>query len=101
MSSDHRKQPKSLIAKEAFINTQGRDKMAANLAGDTFKWNFANENVIISINILLNFVPKGSIHNKSSLVHAIAWRRTGAKPLLEQMITQFHDIYMRHPVSMS
>ena len=75
--------------------------MAANLADDNFKYNFVNENVLISIRVSQNFVPKGSIQNKSPLVHVMAWRRTGAKPLLEQMITQSNNIYMRHPVSMS
>ena len=31
----------------------------------------------------------------------MAWRRTGNKPLSEQMVTQFNDAYMRHSASMS
>ena len=34
--------------------------------------------------------------NKSALVQAVAWRRTGDKPLPEPMMSQFTDAYMRH-----
>ena len=27
----------------------------------------------------------------------MAWRRTGATPLLEPILTHFNDAYMRHP----
>ena len=37
--------------------------MAAALADDNFKCNFVNENVLISIKISLNFVPKSPIDN--------------------------------------
>ena len=75
--------------------------MAAILADNILKCNFINENVLISITISLNFVPKGSIHNKPSLVQVMAWRWTGSKPLPEQMITQFNDAYICHLASMS
>ena len=71
------------------------DKMAAILADDIFKCIFLNENVRISIQISLKFVPKGPIDNKSALVQVIAWCRTGDKPLPEAMMTQFNDAYMR------
>ena len=74
--------------------------MAANWADDIFKCNFVNENASVSINIPLNFVLKGPIDNKWSLVQVMAWRRTGDKPLHEPMMTQFNDAYMRHPASM-
>ena len=35
---------------------------------DIFKWNFLNENVLISIKISLKFVPKGHINNIPPLV---------------------------------
>ena len=70
--------------------------MAAILADDIFKCIFLNENVRISIQISLKFVPKGSIDNKSALVQVMACRRTGDKPLPEAMMTQFADVYMRH-----
>ena len=74
--------------------------MAPTLADDIFKCNFVNENVVISIKISLNFIHKGAINNKSSLVHVMAWHRTGDKPLSELMIAQFTDAYMRPSASM-
>ena len=70
--------------------------MAAILADDIFKCIFLNENVRISIQISLKFVPKGSIDNKSALVQVTAWRRTGDKPLPEAMVIQFTDANVRH-----
>ena len=55
--------------------------MAAILADDIFKRIFSNENVRISIQISLKFVPKGPLDNKSALVKVMAWRRSGDKPL--------------------
>ena len=37
---------------------------------------FFNENIWISINISLRFVPKGPMDNKSTLVQIVTWRRT-------------------------
>ena len=45
-----------------------------------------NEKFCISIRISLKFVPKGPINNKSALVQAMAWRRTGDKPLPEPIL---------------
>ena len=42
--------------------------MAATLADDTFKCNFVNENILISIKVSLKFVPKGPINNMPALV---------------------------------
>ena len=69
--------------------------------GDTFtdgifKRNFLNENVEILIQISLKFVPMGSNNNKSAFVKVMAWRQTGDMPLLEEMLTQYTDAYMRH-----
>ena len=58
------------------------DKMAAILADDNFKCIALNENDRIRIKISLKFVPEGSIDDKPALVQVMAWRRTGAKPLL-------------------
>ena len=49
----------------------------------------------ISSQISFKFVPK-YVHDKSELVPVMACRRTGDKPLLEPMLTQFTDEYMRH-----
>ena len=38
----------------------------------------------------------GPIENKSTLVQLMAWRRTGDKPLLASILTQFTDAYMWH-----
>ena len=53
---------------------------------DIFKWIFLNENVRISINISLKFVPRGPINNIPALVQKMAWRRPGDKPLSELML---------------
>ena len=57
-----------------------------HFADDTFKRIFMNENVRISINISLKFVPKGLINNIPALVQIMAWRRPGDKPLSEPMM---------------
>ena len=57
-----------------------------HFADNTFKWFFQNENVWISIEISLKFVPKGLINNNPSLVQIMAWRRPGDKPLSEPMM---------------
>ena len=60
--------------------------MAAILADDIFKCIFLNENLSISIQISLKFVPKGPINNIPALVQIMAWRRPGDKPLSEPMM---------------
>ena len=66
-----------------------------------FKCIFLNENLLVSIQISLKFVPKGSINNIPALVHVMAWRRPGDKPLSDAMMVKFTDAYMRHSASMS
>ena len=78
------------------INSSPPNKMAAILTDNIFKCMFLNENVKIATKILLKFIPKGPIDNKSALVQVMAWRRTGDKPLPEPMLTQFTDAYMWH-----
>ena len=51
-----------------------------------FQMYFSNENIWISINISLKFVPSGRIKNIPALVPILAWRRLGNKPLSEPMI---------------
>ena len=75
--------------------------MVAILTDDLFKLIFFNENVRLSIQIQLNFVPNGPIDNKSALDQVMAWRRTSDKPLPEPMLTQFIDAYLRHLGEMS
>ena len=66
----------------------GRDKMVKKFSDDIFKSIFLNENVWISINISLKFVPKGPINNIPALVQIMAWRRAGDKPLSEPMMVR-------------
>ena len=60
--------------------------MAATLANDIFKCIFVNENIWISIDILLKFVPKHQINNIPALFQIMAWRQPGDRPLLETML---------------
>ena len=53
---------------------------------DIFKCIFFNENVLISINFSLKFVPRCPINNIPALVQIMAWRRPGDKPLSEPMM---------------
>ena len=53
-----------------------------------------NEKLCILIQISLKYVPNGPIDDNSALFQVMAW--TGVKPLLEQMLAQFSDPYMRH-----
>ena len=62
---------------------------------------FLNENLWISINVSLKFVPRGQINNIPALVQIMAWRRSGDKPLSEPMMVKFTDAYMHHSASMS
>ena len=47
---------------------------------------FFNENIPISINFSLKFVPKGPINNIPASVQIMAWRRPCDKPLSEPMM---------------
>ena len=53
---------------------------------DTFNRIFVNENVIISIEFSLKFVPKGPINNIPALDPIMAWHRPGDKPLSEPVM---------------
>ena len=67
------------------INTLRPRQDGRHFPDDIFKWIFLNENVWISINISLKFVPTGPISNIPTLVQVMAWWRTGDKPLSEPM----------------
>ena len=66
-----------------------------HLADDIFKCISLNENEWISIEIPLEFLPKGPINNSPALVQIMAWRRPGDKPLFEPMMSQYNGTYMR------
>ena len=57
-----------------------------HFADDTFNRIFVNENVRISIEFSLKFVPKGPSNNIPALVQIMAWRRPGDKPLSEPVM---------------
>ena len=59
-----------------------------HFAGDIFTCIFLNENVWISINISLKFVPKNPINDILALVQIMAWRQPGDKPLSEPMMVR-------------
>ena len=48
---------------------------------------FLNENICISINISLKFVPRGQINNIPALVQIMVWCRPGDKSLSEPMVS--------------
>ena len=68
------------------VNTLRPRQNGRHFPDDTFKCIFMNENVRISINISLKFVSKGLINNIPALVHIMAWRRPGDKPLSGPMM---------------
>ena len=68
------------------INTLRPRRNEEHFADDIFKRIFVNENVWISIEISLKFVPKGPVNNILALVQIMAWRRSGDKPLTEPMM---------------
>ena len=76
------------------VNSSPPGQNGRHFADVIFKPISLKENVEISIQISLKFVPKGPIENKSALVQVMAWRRTGDKALSVQMLTQFTDAYM-------
>ena len=61
--------------------------MIAILADDIFKYISMNGNDEIPIPISLKLVPRSQFDNEPVLVQVMAWRRTGDKPLPEQMLT--------------
>ena len=56
---------------------------------------FHKKYLSILIQITRKFGRNGPV-DKSALVQAMTWRRTGAKSLPEPMMTQLTDPYMRH-----
>ena len=65
------------------LNTLRPRRNEQHFADGIFKRIFFNANVWIWIKISLEFVPKGSINHISALVHIMAWRCSGDKPLSE------------------
>ena len=74
------------MSDETSANTLRPRQNGRRFADDVFKCIFFNENVSISNTIWLKFVPKCLVNNIPSLVHILAWRRPGVKPLSESMM---------------
>ena len=53
---------------DEFVNTLRPRQDGRHFPDDSFKWIFLNENVWISIEVSLKFVPKGPINNIPALV---------------------------------
>ena len=70
------------------VNILRPSQNGRHFADDTFKRIFMNENVRLSINISLQFVPKGLIYNIPSLVQIMAWRRLGDKLLSKPIVVR-------------
>ena len=68
------------------VNTLSPRQNGHHLPDDNWKCIIFDENISISINISLKFVPKGQINNISALVQIMPWRRRGDKPLSEPMM---------------
>ena len=64
----------------------GRDKMAPFCRPLFFKCILLNENIWISAEIWLKFIPKGEIDTVSTSVQIMAWCQTGDKPFSEPMV---------------
>ena len=62
------------------------NKNGRHFADNIFKCIFLNENILISLQIWLRFVPKVQINSIPALVQIMAWRRPGDKPLSEPMM---------------
>ena len=69
-----------------YLNTLRLRENGCHFTDDTFKLIFLNENVRISIKILMKFVPMGPINNIPALVQIMAWHHPGNKPLSEPMM---------------
>ena len=68
------------------LNTLRPRQNGHHFSDDILKWIFLYENVWISIEISLKFVPKGQINNIPALVQIMAWRHPGDKPLSEPIM---------------
>ena len=68
------------------VNKLRQRQNGCHFPDNIFKCIFCNENIWISIEISLKFVPKCLINNIPALVQIMAWHRPGDKPLSEPML---------------
>ena len=83
-----------------YINSSPTGQNGCHFTDNIFKLTFMNEKFCILIRILLKFVPEGPIDKKSALVLVMDWCRTGDKPLLVPMLTQFTDAYVEDELTL-
>ena len=76
------------VTRNQWVNSLRPRPDRRHFADDIFKCIFKNENEWISPRISLKFVPKFRINNIPALVHIMAWRRPGDKPLSEPMMVK-------------
>ena len=79
-----------------YINTLKPRQNCRHFVDAIFICIFLNKNTWISINISLQFVPKGQTKSVSALAQIMAWRQQGDKPLSEQIM-----IYLTHSASLN
>ena len=75
-----------VVILQRIINTLRSGQNGLYFPDDILKCIFMNDNVWISLNFSLKFVPRVSIDNTPALVQIMAWRRPGDKPLSEPMM---------------
>ena len=80
--------PKIWVARLQWVNILRMRQNGCHYTDNSFKCIFLNENVCISIQISLKFVPKGPINNITALVQIMATRRPDNKSLSEPMMTR-------------
>ena len=80
-----------ILSQAQCVNTLRLRQIGRHFADNIFKCIFLNENVWISIEILLKFISRGPMNNIPVLVQIMARLRTGDKPLSEPMAFYFTD----------
>ena len=83
-----------LLRVDRTITTRVPDQNGRHFADDIVESILLNEHLSIQIKFQLEFASNGSFDDKSALVQAMAWHRTGDKPLSKFMITQSPGAYM-------
>ena len=81
------------------VNSLRPRQYGRHFPDDILKCIFLNENISISINISLKFVPKGRINNIPALVQIMAWHRQPGDEALSEpmMIILLTHIYVTRP----
>ena len=85
-TSNYLKQVTTSLTYMPWVNTLRLRGNLCHFKADIFKCIFLNENIWISLQIALKFVPKVRIDKIPALVQIMAWRWPGDKPLSEPMV---------------